>query len=777
MTTPMRSWRAPVALEAYDQTPTLTKTERQALQKLGWQLRRRRGYDATRPEWTAVTRLLEPLDAARIVLHHPDTGLHSRSGKDAIGLVLWRCADESTAYWGWTAETWVRLIGSDRHAFAQPWPNFIDQTVRPYLAAYAYLLCRFSALDRIGPFNRLGLAWRVFGRSTVDAEFERVATILNGWGYRSAHTDPRLRTVLCHALLLNRSPYIDDLTTEALLALRDDPAIIRSGRGQLHAIHRAVAALGHVAPPTMPTRGWRLAVEDAPREWMKWVDRWHDTSTLTPEVRREYRSILAKTGRWLAREHPGVTEPSHWSRELCAAFVARVTKMAIGDFAQRRVGLSTRLGRPLAATSKAGYITVVRTFFRCCQEWGWCEHRFDPSRALATPKSIKALLGPQPRVIADEAWAKLLWAGLNLDAGDLSGKGMNAYPLPLIRAIALTWLFAGQRSDEIVRLRVGCVRWHNVDSLEDPVCLLDIPTHKTGTAFTKPVDPLLGRAIEAWQAVRPTQPQMLDRKTGEAVDLLFAYRARPVANTYINASIIPILCHKAGVPPTDVRGRITSHRARATIASQLYNAKEPMTLFELQAWLGHRSPETTQHYAQITPNTLTKAYTDAGYFARNVRTIEVLIDRDAVLNGAAAAGEPWQHYDLGHGYCSYTFFEQCPHRMACARCDFYIPKPSSRGQLLEAKANVDRRLALIPLTDGELAAVEQDRTAVEKLLEALADTPTPAGQTPREIALRSSSSSQQQGPSGTQGGLKIVDFRAANEDRARSDNNPNASLQ
>ena len=100
MTTPMRSWRAPVALEAYDQTPTLTKTERQALQKLGWQLRRRRGYDATRPEWTAVIRLLEPLDAARIVLHHPDTGLHSRSGKDAIGLVLWRCADESTAYWG-----------------------------------------------------------------------------------------------------------------------------------------------------------------------------------------------------------------------------------------------------------------------------------------------------------------------------------------------------------------------------------------------------------------------------------------------------------------------------------------------------------------------------------------------------------------------------------------------------------------------------------------------------------------------------------------------------
>ena len=166
-----------------------------------------------------------------------------------------------------------------------------------------------------------------------------------------------------------------------------------------------------------------------------------------------------------------------------------------------------------------------------------------------------------------------------------------------------------------------------------------------------------------------------------------------------------------------------------------------MTLFELQAWLGHRSPETTQHYARITPNTLTKAYTDAGYFARNVRTIEVLIDRGAILDGSAAAGEPWQHYDLGHGYCSYTFFEQCPHRMACARCDFYIPKPSARAQLLDAKADVDRRLALIPLTESERMAVEQDQEALCKLLNGLADVPTPAGPTPREIAARPSLSS------------------------------------
>jgi hypothetical protein len=131
--------------------------------------------------------------------------------------------------------------------------------------------------------------------------------------------------------------------------------------------------------------------------------------------------------------------------------------------------------------------------------------------------------------------------------------------------------------------------------------------------------------------------------------------------------------------------------------------------------------------------TLTRAYDDAGYFSRNVRTIEVLVDRDAVTSGAAAAGEPWQHYDLGHGYCTYTFFEQCPHRMACAKCDFYTPKDSGKAQLLEAKANLQKMRTMIPLTDDEQAAVNDGSAALDRLLERLADTPTPGGPTPRQI--------------------------------------------
>jgi hypothetical protein len=73
--------------------------------------------------------------------------------------------------------------------------------------------------------------------------------------------------------------------------------------------------------------------------------------------------------------------------------------------------------------------------------------------------------------------------------------------------------------------------------------------------------------------------------------------------------------------------------------------------------------------------------------------------------------------------------------MACARCDFYTPKGSTKAQLLQAKGNLQRMLASIPLTDDERAAVEDGQIAVSQLLDRLADVPTPAGLTPRQIGV------------------------------------------
>ncbi len=739
-------WRWPVDPARYDITPALRDAERDGIIELGASgLRRLARHDPAARGWRQVRRLLRPLDDASAALQVQLTHHRRRAMLDATAVVLLRCAETGRSYWSWDEEEWAGLLGQDQQGFRKAASGWADDAVRPYLAAHAFLLAGFTAFYRLGSFSRLTLARNVFGRDRVDVEIARIRAVLAGWGYQLGRDDdPMLPMVACQMLLLNRSPHLEDLGTGLFEQARRGRLLPAARGNTLHAMQRAVAELGFCDPPQRLTGRHSPRATGGSPAWARWVERWHDTSTLSPRARGNVRTTLLKAGRWIEAEHPQAADPAGWTRQTCAAWVAEVDRMQVGDFAQRTAGLGDRAGKPLEASTKAGHIAALRTFFGDLHEWEWLPRRFDPQRALGTPGSIAGLVGPNPRVIADEVWAKLMWAGLNLAEADLpQSQAGRFYPLELVRAITMAWLFSGQRSDEIARLRVGCIRWQHDggaipgDSRQvlarEAVCLLDVPTHKTGTAFTKPVDPVLGQAIDIWQALRPAQPKLTDRRTGERADMLFAVRARKVSTSYINNTVIPLLCRKAGVPAADVRGNITSHRARSTIASQLYNAKEPMTLFELQAWLGHRSPQSTQFYAKISPATLTRAYDDAGYFSRNVRTIEVLVDRDAITSGAAAAGDPWQHYDLGHGYCAYTFFEQCQHRMACAKCDFYTPKDSSKAQLLEAKDNLQRMLAAIPLTDDERGAVDDGQAVLDKLLERLADVPTPAGPTPRQI--------------------------------------------
>jgi len=490
-------------------------------------------------------------------------------------------------------------------------------------------------------------------------------------------------------------------------------------------------------------------------EWLQYCQRWHATSTLTYSTRQQYYGFLLKTGRWLTQEHPEHIQPGDWTREFVATFVAFVDQQRLGDWIEpgnvKKI-VKNKVGQPVGPRYKMHFLAALRAFFLDCQEWGWIPRRFDPRRALGTPRSIRTLVGPDPRVISDDVWAKLLYAGLNLTRDDIASwtsplykdpeKRRVAYPLEMVRAMTIVWLFCGIRSDEWSRLRVGCVRWQREDVVipgteeilpKDAVCMLDIPTHKTGTAFTKPVDRVVGEAIEAWERVRPTQPPKIDPKTGEEVHFLFCYRGYRVWKHYINKVLIPTLCTKGGVPGQDARGNITSHRARSTIATQLFNAAEPMSLFELQEWLGHRYIGSTQQYAKISPTKLAKSKAKAEYFERNLRLIDVLIDQDAIKSGAAADGQPWRYYDLGHGLCTYDFFDTCPHRMACAKCSFYVPKGSSLEQIIEGKANLLRMKQELSLTEEEVAAVDDGLAALDALQGKLADVPTPAGPTPRQL--------------------------------------------
>ena len=743
-------WAWPIDVARYDRAAELSAAEREHMGRLvdrfaaggrGW-------HAAARP---ALERLLRPLHDTLDHLGATTAEKRNYTVRTTVICLLIRAMHRhGRSFWAFSPKDWHEMLGGDYYAYVRQ--HGATANARQQLIAVAYLLCGFDGLHALGRLAHHALAKKVFGAELVDAAITDMTGDLHGWGYTRRGNVVGLRAALAQALLVHRSPRLADLTRATLSRLHHEADAKITRRG-LVLLSYALVRRGLIQEPLGRDGGagrktrieHRVAAKGVPEEWRRWCERWFNTSTIQPSSRVSAVYRLFQAGRWLAAEHPGVAGPGDWTRDIAAAYVAAVTRASVGQWSNPVGPVEARIGKPLSAASKARVLGTMRGFLADCQEWGWIPARFQPARALATPRSVRALLGPDPRVIADATWAKLVWAGLNLTDQDLSHPGVpdrsrdgQFYPAAMVRALVVVWLFSGLRRDEIVRLRLGCIRWQaNGDdggsegaNGKRRVCLIDVPVNKTGTAFTKPVDGIMGEAIVAWEAVRPPQPLWLDLKTAERVHPLFSHRGRRVGLAYINAVLIPLLCRKAGVPGEDARGRITSHRARSTIATQLYNAKEPMTLFELQEWLGHRSPESTRHYARITPTRLAKSYQDAGYFARNLRAVEVLIDQDAVKTGAAS-GEPWKHYDLGHGYCTYDFFDQCPHRMACARCAFYVPKASSKALLLEGKANLLRLRQEIPLNDDELRAVDDGITAHNELVAKLLNSPTPDGSVPR----------------------------------------------
>jgi integrase len=716
----------------------LTPLEREAvsvaLQLIGPGRRPRAALMARR----TLQRHLEPLEIAAREL-----ALHRTAQIVCLRAALTEMSTTGEPYAAWGVGSWTEAAecaGRQRNA----------------MLSLAWHLGCITAADAVAAgIHPTYLARRIFGREALEREVGRLLTQMKRVGFRhDADRNHSLPGAVARLLVVAGHCELEAITIDLLERLWLQESQRSSLRRALFRIAHLMHGMGLI-PRDLRVEHPRQSLDAVDPCWSALANRWCATSTLARKTREGVFYGVLRAGRWLALEHSSIRSPEGWTRELAAAYVAAIDRGCVGELCVPGHRLGGRDGLPLSPRSKDRLLQSVRVFFKDCRDWGWCELRFDPQRALATPRSVQALMSRDPRVIADDLWAKLLWAGLDLGEGDqpvasggpIPGQRRPVYPLALVKALAVTWLFAGLRVNELVRLPVGCIRWQDADGApgasstegRGTTCLLDVPVHKTGSSYTKPVDPVVGQVIASWEAQRPPQPALRDRKTGQPTDLLFAFRGTAVPGHYINGSVIPALCRKAGIPLSDARGRITSHRARSTIASQLYNAKEPMTLFELQEWLGHRSPATTQYYVRITPTKLAKAYSDAGYFARNVRAIEVLVDRDAVQRGAAAAGEPWQYFDLGHGYCTYSFFEQCQHRMACARCDFYVPKSSTRSQLLEARTHLQRMLVEIPLTDDEQAAVEDGDAAVGGLLERLADVPTPAGPTPRELSQRSGS--------------------------------------
>ncbi|MEV5493453.1 hypothetical protein AB0L47_36715 [Streptomyces bobili] len=239
-------------------------------------------------------------------------------------------------FWGWTPQEWIHLLGRNQTEFHEHAPGWVNDEVRPHLAAHAYLLGSFNEFHRHGSFQRLTLSWRVFGGGLVTSEIARIRAVLASWGYQLGRDDDTLLPmVVCQLLLLNRSPHLEDLDTSLFDRVRREKMLAGSQRYTLHATQRAVAELGFCDPPQPITGRHSARATGGAKTWEQWVDRWYATSTLTPGVRGAMRSALLRVGRWIAAEQPDTADPRYWTRQTCATWIAAVDRMRVGDYVQR----------------------------------------------------------------------------------------------------------------------------------------------------------------------------------------------------------------------------------------------------------------------------------------------------------------------------------------------------------------------------------------------------------------------------------------------------------
>jgi len=404
---------------------------------------------------------------------------------------------------------------------------------------------------------------------------------------------------------------------------------------------------------------------------------------------------------WLARRHPGIVSPEQWTEETALALRAAVLDetndlfvSAPGAEDLRRRGL---LGRRLSHEAISQFLAALRRFFRDLQTKAHAvgdapvrrlPRAFDPREALATPAHVeKALAGSEPRDIAPAVWQRLAIQAARLTPDDLPHP-YAYWPFAAVQAMALLWVSTARRPNELLRLRVECVRaqWEpdmrdedgdplppGADVVGDEhsakVYYLHIPSSKYGGPGWIWIPQYTAEAIARWQAERGAdRAPLYDHKDREFADLLFAQRGKRMSATFLNRRLIPLLCAHAGVDPFDAEGTYTAHRGRSARISLLHACG--LELEDPAAYAIHKDTRTIKKYARRNPIHLHRKVARADTLST---VIEGLYDPDA-----DARGTPSVHWFLGYDadgtpqFCGLPAHHTCPHRMDCPHCGLFI---------------------------------------------------------------------------------------------------------
>jgi hypothetical protein len=735
----------PLQPEHYQRSP-LSVTERAALAVL---VERHVPMHsaARRAAERALARLLVPLYDV-FALRHTQVGRRPL----VTGMICQQMHWRGSGFWQWSTQEWRDLIvqiGTTDDGAANG--------LRTFLLDVAYLLCGFDTISSVWTATAFYPMARVmFGADLVDTQLARIDNVLAQEGYATGHSSLKQRhQAISFLLLLNRSPCLEHLCWE-MVERAQEMAFPRAASILRGKVAAALVTLGILALRADPAETDRFPPgprDGVPAEWYAWYLAWRATGSrgLARRVARNYGSYILYTGRWLAARYPGVVSPTQWTEETALDLRTAVLEETNAIFVSaqgaedlRRRGL---LGRRLSHEAVSQFLAAMRRFFRDLQTKAHVvgdqpatrlPRTFDPREALATPAAIqKALEGSEPRDIAPAIWQRLAIQTARLTPEDL---GATPYwPFTAVQAMALLWVSTARRPNELLRLRVDCVRdvWESEmhDEDGDPlppgaaivgdergakVSYLHIPSSKQSGPGWIWIPQYTADAIARWRGERGEgRAPQYDHKDRACADLLFTQRGRRMGVNFLNRRLIPLLCAKANVDPYDAEGAYTAHRGRSARISLLHACG--LELEDLAAYALHKDTRTIKKYARRNPIHLHRKVARADTLST---VIEGLYDP-----GAAQQGAPSVRWFLGYDadgapqFCGLPAHHTCPRRMDCPHCGLFIG--GERAHLVHDDPTLLRVSAEIPMTEAQQLLSRGQVTAAERALEDLSTVPTP----------------------------------------------------
>ncbi len=696
----IRNWSMPLASCAYDRRIVLTKEEQEALAE-GEAIQSFFPFD--HPAVQLLAWLTQPLQDVHELKHIQSSKAVKRSLTLYLRFMYRQLARIEKSFWGWSQEEWA-VVHQAAHTICPPRGELVTFRLATYLfGGYLIIDDRFSSVS---------LAFLVFGKELVTAQYQRIANIVletDGFGYTSGQTQKHnLFATVTLLMLVNRNPYIDALTVESLYTAQhlatDKEKFVKT----FYRVTRALVHLNILPANVWSNRDgeaitplpWAYSEPDVDPQWVAWLRAYMmQTHGLSEAHQKRTFCYLIITGRWLRKFHPDINTPEQWYESLAYEYTTWVCSAKRGEFVSRDMSLrSSPLDAPqtLQASSIEGRLCAMRQFFKALQKRPYqieqqmarrLPFQWNPNEVFATPENIRRQLTPNPRNLDQAWWQKLTWAAASLSAKDLSLPMLGIYPLAYYRAVGLLWVTGARRSDEVRRLKVGCVSREWVPEMcdekgnqlepEEHLAYLRVPVNKMQGEFWIPIPPYTADAIEVWERLRPKlQAPQIDRKENKPIDYLFMRRNQLMGADFLNRSLIPLLCKVAGLvdehgdPLRDTVGNITSHRARSTLATWL--RRNGLSLTYISKLLGHTDLRSLPWYLRE----------DKHQFARTIRKhnplermVTAILDTNALKRGAS---EPAIFYYLGDGpegkphLCASPDYQMCVHQMRCTECEMHV---------------------------------------------------------------------------------------------------------